>query len=200
MEDADKLYVSLYNKLDSETPSVAERQWEVKLPKIEGDQSEEEQKDDKKKHNCHYHGRAKKKDKDPKATTETDEPEQSIVSQIVFSSTLQWMALLISGPINGIVVINLKDPRNDVVQGQVWFTNGQSSGTELQTIARMVNPTQGYGRMKLERPIYPQVATRIQFSANMSELTVSGPDRHFAFYKISNPKITKMVKNEYPFV
>lgn len=106
------------------------------------------------------------------------------------------MAVLVSGPINGIVLFSLKDSR-EIAHSQIWLTDGQSVGSELHAIAKIATGQ----KIKCESPIYPQIVTRLSFSTNMQELTASGPDRHFFFYRVSQPKIQKVgQKNEYPFV
>jgi len=46
------------------------------------------------------------------------------------------MAVLVSGPINGIVLFSLKDSR-ETAHSQIWLTDGQSIGSELHAIAKI---------------------------------------------------------------
>jgi hypothetical protein len=158
------LLVSLYNQVKSSQNKPAQ-QYEIKLPR---EPEQEEVKDEKEKHHCHYHGKSQLKAEKSSASAKLD---MSFVSQIYFSWDLCFMACLVSGPYNGIVIFEIKKLR--CLHSQIWFTSGTPLDMEMRKTTS-----------KYEKPIFNQIVTRISFSYNYSNMIcATGPNRYFCFYK-----------------
>lgn len=88
------------------------------------------------------------------------------MSQIAFSHNMFLMGCLISGAKNGIIIYGINKEMKLEQFSKLWFS--------------------------LE-PQDMQIVTRMNFTSNMQEISVTGPNRELAFYRLAQPDL---IKNE----